>query len=144
MSILSNHEVAKKFFEVYFKSLGPESLDLAEKKFITIHEKGGEPWPARSTLPLQLAMKASNQTMRSFFGDLFFKVFGGALSAAVDIAITYGKKLMQESANFIYDSYVELNVNVVKDVVLDAVTKDRMITLISICDVSACAARISP
>ena len=71
-------------------------------------------------------MKASNQTMRSFFGDLFFKVFGGVLSTAVDIAMTYGKKLMQESANFIYDSYVEWNVNVVKDVVLDAVTKEEI------------------
>ena len=123
MSMFSNYEVTKKFFEVYFKALGPESMDLSQKKFITIHKKGGTPWPVPSTLPLQLAMKASNQTMRSFFGDLFFKVFGGVLSTAVDIAMTYGKKLMQESTNFIYDSYVEWNVNVVKDVVLDAVTK---------------------
>ena len=39
MSILSNHEVTKKFLEVYFKALGPASMDLAEKKFITIHER---------------------------------------------------------------------------------------------------------
>lgn len=104
MSMFSNYEVTKKFFEVYFKALGPESLDLTKKQFITIHKKGGTPWTVPSTLPLQLAMKASNQTMRSFFGDLFFKVFGGALSAAVDIAMTYGKKLMQESADFIYDT----------------------------------------
>ena len=126
MSMFSNYEVTKKFFEVYFKALGPESLDLTKKQFITIHKKGGTPWTVPSTLPLQLAMKASNQTMRSFFGDLFFKVFGGALSAAVDIAMTYGKKLMQESVDFIYDNYVEWNVNVVKDVVLDAVTKGKI------------------
>ena len=68
-------------------------------------------------------MKASNQTMLSFFGDLFFKFFGGGLGAAVDIVMTYGKKLMQESTDFIYDRFVEYNMNVVKDVALDAVTK---------------------
>ena len=36
MSILSNHEVTKKFFEVYFKALMPENMDLSQKRFITI------------------------------------------------------------------------------------------------------------
>ena len=33
---------------------------------------------------------------------------------------------MQESVDFIYDNYVEWNVNVVKNVVLDAVTKEKI------------------
>lgn len=123
MSIFSNREVAEKFFNIYFKALGPKSMDLTEKKFITLYEGGDVVFPLPSTLPSQLATTASSQTMWSFFGDLLSKVLGGGLSTAVDIAITYGKKLMQESSDFIYDSYVEWNVNVAKDVVLDAVTK---------------------
>ena len=123
MSILSNHEVTKKFFEVYFKALGPASMDLAEKKFIKIYKRGNESLSLRSTLPSDLASTAVKATACSFFGDLIFKFFGGGPGTAVDIVMTYGKRLMQESTDFIYDSYVEYNMNVVKDVVLDAVTK---------------------
>ena len=123
MSILSNHEVAKKFFEVYFKALGPASMDLAEKKFIKIYKRGSDVLPLWSTLPSNLASTAVKKTAWSFFGDLIFKFLGGGLGVATDIVMTYGKKRLQDSSDFVYDRFVEYNMNVIKDVALDAVTK---------------------
>ena len=125
MSILSNHEVTKKFFEVYFKALMPENMDLSQKRFITIHRKGGKPWPTRSTLPFDLATKASSKTFWSFCGDLALKVMDMP-AAFLDGVVAVVKRALFDSRDEDYDLYKNWNEEVMKDVVLDTIREGKV------------------
>ena len=103
----------------------PENMDLSQKRFITIHRKGGKPWPTRSTLPFDLATKASSKTFWSFCGDLALKVMDMP-AAFLDGVVAVVKRALFDSRDEDYDLYKNWNEEVMKDVVLDTIREGKV------------------